>query len=111
MYTINPGEFKHPIEIKTVKTGGVDDDNIPIKVESTLLETRAKIRNKTGRETIIANGEASITTKLFIIRYPREIEITDKYKLLYKEKLYDITYVNNVEDLNKYLEIVCELVE
>lgn len=111
MYLIDPGEFKHPIEIKRFSPSGVDEDNIPTKGDSTLLKTRAKIRNKSGRETIIANGEASVITKLFIIRYPRGIEITEKDKVLYRGKPYNITYVSDVEDLNKYLEIVCELVK
>ena len=35
MYTINPGEFKHKIELKEVKTS-TDVDNIPAKTLTTI---------------------------------------------------------------------------
>ncbi|MFT8349471.1 phage head closure protein [Clostridium saccharoperbutylacetonicum] len=110
MDIINSGEFKHPIKIQR-KINGVDDDNIPTETWNGLLSTRAKIKNISGYETIVAQADASINKKRFIIRYKKGLELTDKDRVLYNDKPYNITYVSDIEDLHKYLEIVCEVVE
>lgn len=110
MDIINVGEFKHPIQIQR-KINGVDEDNIPISEWITILSTRAKIKNISGYEKIIAQGDASIDKKRFYIRYKRGLNLSSKDRIFYNEKTYNITYVSDIEDLNKYYEIVCELVD
>lgn len=113
MYTINPGEFKHPIEIQTL-TPGVDEDNIPCEVWSKLINKKAKIVNVSGKEVQLSDGISSFNSKRFIIRYPRNITIdtedTTKYRIVYK-KPYNITYMSNIQEANKYLEIIAEVIK
>lgn len=110
MEIINIGEFKHPIKIQR-KVTGVDEDNIPISEWSDLLSTRAKIKNISGYEKIIAQADTSIDKKRFYIRYKKGLDLTTKDRIFYNNKAYNITYVSDIEDLNKYFEIVCEVVE
>ena len=110
MDIINSGEFKHPIKIQR-KTNGVDEDNIPTETWNDILSARAKIKNISGYETIIAQSDASINKKRFYIRYKKDLDLTSKDRVLYNEKFYNITYVSDIEDLHKYLEIVCEVIE
>lgn len=110
MKIINPGEFKNPIQIQR-KTNGVNEDNIPISEWTTILFTRAKIKNISGYEKIIAQADASIDKKRFYIRYKKDLDLTSRDRILYNKKIYNITYVSDIEDLNKYYEIVCELLE
>ena len=92
MYVINPGEFKHPIKIIELIAGGVDDDNIPIKgSETTILETKAKIVNLSGKEFILADGISSSNSKRFYIRW-KNINLTSKNKIVYNNKTYNIIY-------------------
>ncbi len=109
MYTINPGELKHPIVIQR-KVPGTDEDNIPIENWNDLLSTRAKIKNISGYEKIIAQAETSIDKKRFYIRYKKGLNLTDRDRVYYNDKPYNITYVSDIEDLHKYFEIVTELV-
>jgi SPP1 family predicted phage head-tail adaptor len=110
MDIINTGEFKHLIKIQR-KVSGVDEDNIPCETWNDILSTRAKIKNISGYEKIVAQADTSIDKKRFYIRYKKDLDLTDKDRILYKDKSYNITYASDIEDLNKYLEIVCEVIE
>ena len=109
MYIINPGELKHPIKIQR-KSNITDDDNIPVEKWSDLLVTRAKIKNISGYEKIIAQANTNIDNKRFYIRYKKGLELTDKDRIWYNDSPYNIIYVNDIEDLHKYFEIVTEIV-
>lgn len=108
MYTIDPGDFKHPIELQQLEV--VKINNIASKKWVSILKTKAKIINISGKEVQETIKETSSVTKRFIIRYPKYIDDEDskKYKLIYKDKEYNITYLSNIKDLGKYLEIVTE---
>lgn len=110
MKNIDSGEFKHPIEIKRT-INKVDDDNIPYEEPTTILKTKAKIKNISGYEKIIAQGDTSIDKKRFYIRFKKGLDLTSKDIIYYKNKDYNITYVSDVEELHKYYEIVVEGVE
>lgn len=110
MEIINAGEFKHPIEVQRF-TQNVDSDGIPIEEYITILSTRAKIKNMSGYEKIIANADAGIDKKRFYIRYKKELNLNTKDRIVYNEQSYNITYVSDVEELHKYYEIVAEVVE
>lgn len=109
MFKINPGEFKHPIEIFSVNQSQ-NDDFIPINEELTLLKTRAKILNISGKETLLSDKTISSNIKRFYIRY-KNIELTTDCKLKYNNKTYNITYVSDIEEKHRYFEIVGELLE
>lgn len=110
MDIINAGEFKSRISIQR-KVSSVDEDNIPCESWSDLLSTRAKIKNISGYEKIIAQADTSIDKKRFYIRFKKGLDLTSKDRILYNDKIYNITYASDIEDLHKYFEIVCELVE
>ena len=48
MYTIDPGEFKHPIELQELKL--VKINNIASEKWVSLIKTKAKIINVSGKE-------------------------------------------------------------
>ena len=108
MYTIDPGEFRHPIEIQELQA--VKVNNIASEKWITILKAKAKIANISGREVQTRNSIDAEYNKRFIIRYSRSIsfdsEDSKRYRVFYKNRGYDITYLSDVQDLNKYLEIV-----
>ena len=110
MDIINSGEYKHPIEIQRY-FNKVDKDHIPRKVWETILKTRAKIKNISGYEKIIANADTGINKKRFYIRYKKGLDLTTKDRILYNGTNYNITYVSDVEELHRQVEIVAEVVE
>lgn len=102
-YYINTGEFKHPIAIeRCVKTK--DEDNRLIEQWSTVCTARAKILWTRGNEYTENYGTNSEVEATFYIRYNhKDIKSTDR--LIYKSQFYNIIYVNNVQESNKYYEI------
>lgn len=107
MYYLDPGQFKHPITIKRplqVK----NDDDIPVKSFEILLNTRAKILNTRADEVIKAFGDSVKKTKKFYIRYYKSVEIMENDYIYYKNEVYNIKSINNIEEGNRYLEILGE---
>ncbi|MDH2337064.1 phage head closure protein [Clostridium perfringens] len=109
-FKIKSAEIRHPIEIQR-EVPGKDDDNKPIKELKTVLKTKAKIINVRGEEFELANSKGIKIAKTFYIRFPKSIEITEDDKVLYKNKIYNIIYANNIEEMNVYLEIKTEYVK
>ncbi|MBY6836918.1 head-tail adaptor protein [Clostridium botulinum] len=111
LYIINPGEFKHQIEIGKYASGGVDEDDIPAEKFEVKLTTKAQIINVSGKEIALNKGEAKVINKRFIIRYPKNIDVTNNDIIIYNNKRYNITYPSDIKEQHKYLEIVAELIE
>ena len=113
MYTINAGEFKHPIEIQELQA--VKINNIASEKWISILKAKAKIANISGREVQTSNSINAEYSKRFIIRYPRGLNIdtedSKRYRIFYKNRGYNITYLSDIKDLNKYLEIVVKRIK
>ena len=108
-YYINPGEFKHKIVIQKY-SNSVNADDIPTATEwVTLLSTKAQVVNTKGSEYIEGLKTSNSITKKFYIRDPKRIEIDTIHRISYKNKIYNIKYVNSIKDSGKYLEILAEL--
>lgn len=113
MIKIPAAEFRNPIKIQRF-FNGIDEDNIPLKEWKDIVPNkifRAKILNISGKETIIAQADAIINSKRFYIRYSRSLNLSNKDRIVYNNKIYNITYVSDIEEAHKYYEIVAELVQ
>ena len=109
MYTINPGNFKHKFELQELKTD-VDADNIPIEGWTTIWSAKGRVRNNTSYNKDIEDGDRSAITKTITARFPNhlknfDVEDTNKYKVLYKNKLYKIDSMSDIREENKYIQI------
>lgn len=102
-YKINPGEFKHPIVIERYQKVK-DEDNRLVEQWVNLCNPRAKILWTRGSEYTENYGTNSEVEATFYIRFNYK-DITSKDRLIYKGEAYDIIYVNNVQESNKYYEI------
>ena len=106
-FYIDAGEFKLPIEIQEfIEMPNADD--IPTQHWATFIKIRAKVINTSGREYTQGQGMGSSIYKKFYIRFPRQ-EVTTDHRILHNNQIFNITYVNNIDDQNKYLEIIAEL--
>lgn len=102
-FKINPGELRHPIIIERCISS--KKDNIPISIWRIVLEARAKILNVRGSEVTLANGTTAKIEKSFYIRYSKLNKITNKDRVIFNDDVFDIVYVNNIDECNKFLEI------
>lgn len=107
-FKINAGELRHPISIQRTTT--TLKENIPLEKTEELFKTKAKIINGHGDEYLKNYGLESKVTKTFYIRYNRSHEVTHKDYVIYKDEKYNIVYVNNIEEMNRYLELKCEVI-
>lgn len=106
---INPRELRYKIKIQK-PIDSFDEDNRPVPEWHTFLEPRAKVVNISGEELDIAEGIGVKIVKTFYIRFRKNIEIEEGDRILYKGKKYNIKYINNMEEQNRYLEIKTEYI-
>lgn len=109
MYTINPGDFKHKIELKEVKTS-TDVDNIPTKALTTIWTTKSRVRNNIASSKELNDGERTSITKIITTRFPKhlanfDVEDSNRYKVLYNNRIYNVVSLSNMREENKYLQI------
>ena len=102
-FNIKTSEFRHSITIERYAKVK-DEDNILREQWTKLCGARAKILYTRGSEYSENYGTNSEVEATFYIRFNHK-DITSKDRLVYKNEAYDIIYVNNVQESNKYYEI------
>ena len=109
---INAGDYNKKISIYQIEEME-DDDGFVEKNEVIILEPFSKVKTTKGY-TLIANGsdfEKAYTN--FTIRYSKKVEDAyynsnrDVY-VKYKDKIYTVEYLNNVDEANIELEMQCK---
>lgn len=111
-YDIKVSQLKHLITLQIGESKS-NNDGIPQFVFTNILSTKSKINSTSSKEQNVSNGTSQLATKTFIIRYPR-IELDEdnsiKYRVLYNNRYYNVKSMYNIENANKYLEIVAEVI-
>lgn len=111
---INAGDYNKKISIYQIKEME-DNDGFVEKNEVIILKPLSKVKTTKGY-TLIANGsdfEKAYTN--FTIRYSKKVEDAyynsnrDVY-VKYKDKIYTVEYLNNVDEANIELEMQCKRV-
>lgn len=111
---INAGDYNKKISIYQIEEIE-DNDGFVKKNEVIILEPFSKVKTTKGY-TLIANGsdfEKAYTN--FTIRYSKKVEDAyynsnrDVY-VKYKDKIYTVEYLNNVDEANIELEMQCKRV-
>ncbi|KZZ86229.1 phage head closure protein [Bacillus sp. SJS] len=99
---MNPGQLNSKISIKGLtrtsdNAGGYEDKFEVIKY------VWAFIKPISGREYYQAQQSQSVITHTFVVRYDAEIDRTQVIE--YQGRKFDIQYIINVDEQNRYLEI------
>lgn len=100
----NAGQFNKKIQIVS---GSYQKDASGFKVwtqEAVVLEPWASVKTTKGFTLIINNSDFEKALTNFTIRYPIT-RITRDMRINYREKVYEILYLNNVDEANVLLEI------
>lgn len=111
---INAGEYNKKISIYQIEEIE-DNDGFVSKNEIIILESFSKIKTTKGY-TLIANGsdfEKAYTN--FTIRYSKKVEeaycsSNRSVYVKYKNNIYTIEYLNNIDEANIELEMQCKRV-
>lgn len=111
---INPGDYNKKISIYQIEETE-DNDGFVIKKESIILESFAKVKTTKGYTLITSGSDFEKAYTNFTIRYSKKIEDTyynsnRKVYVKYKNNIYTIEYLNNIDEANIELEMQCKRV-
>lgn len=107
---LNAGKYNKLISICTpITDNGADDlldrndpDNLAV-----VLETWAEVKTTKGMTLIASGSDFEKAFTRFTIRYPRNTVIDRRMKVVYKNRIYRIDYINNIDEEDTELELQC----
>ena len=99
---MNPGELRHRIKLQKLETR-VNENGFEEEMWIDHKEVWASIKNLHGREYFEAAAVQKENTVKFTIRYLPGLDTS--MKLLFKDKHYNITSIDNIRYENKLIEI------
>lgn len=91
MEQINPGDLNKKIKI--------------VKDDETIHSCRAAVSNVSGSQQLRNGGELNSVKTRFLIRYTDKVIDTDM-EVVFRDKRYPITYVNEYGFSHQYIEIL-----
>jgi SPP1 family predicted phage head-tail adaptor len=95
-------ELKHKITFQKLTTT-TNENGFQVEVWEDYLAVWAAVSNLIGREYFAAAAVQAEKTVKFTIRYLQGI--TDDMRILFEDKQYNITFIDNIKYSNKYIEI------
>lgn len=101
---LNAGKYKRKIVIYQV-VEGKDADGFPANVETEILTTYADVKTMRGYTLLINDSDFEKAYTNFTIRYPSITTITRDMLIKFRDKTYEIQYINNIDEANVELEI------
>lgn len=107
---INAGKYNKRILIRKLQRGGDPDDFLRVNDQDNyvdVIRTWASVKTTRGMTVIKSGSDFEKVYTNFTIRYPRNVTITRKMRVIYKDKVYCIDYVNNVDEDDTELELQC----
>ena len=111
---INAGDYNKKISIYQIKEVE-DNDGFVSKNEVIILQPFSKVKTTKGYTLIANDSDFEKAYTNFTIRYSKKVEDAyynsnrDVY-VKYKDKIYTVEYLNNVDEANIELEMQCKRV-
>ena len=111
---INAGDYNKKISIYQIEEV---EDNVGFvtKTEAVILEPFAKVKTTKGYTLIASGSDFEKAYTNFTIRYSKKVEDAyynsnrDVY-VKYKDKIFTVEYLNNIDEGNIELELQCKRV-
>lgn len=106
---ISSSNLRHVIDI-IVHDSGVDDDGIPIDIERVVSTVRARVDVPSLRrqETLVAQGINVSKSLMFVFRYIDGFD-SEVHKIRFKNRIYEVEGIENVEERDLYLNVLGEV--
>ena len=111
---INAGDYSKKISIYQIEEME-DNDGFVTKNEVIILEPFSKVKTTKGYTLVASGSDFEKAYTNFTIRYSKKVEDAyynsnrDVY-VKYKDKIYTVEYLNNVDEANIELEMQCKRV-
>ena len=109
---INAGNYDKKISIYQVEEVE-DNDGFVSKQDHIILEPFAKVKTTKGYTLITSSSDFEKAYTNFTIRYSKKVEDTyydsnRKVYIKYKNNVYTVEYLNNIDEANIELEMQCK---
>jgi len=109
---VNAGKYNRKIVIYEI-VQGIDDAGFPANVEQEILTTYAEVKTLRGYTLITNNSDFDKAYVNFTIRYSQTVEQTyynsnnsnRDILISFRDKVYKIEYLNNIDYANVELEL------
>lgn len=101
---VNIGELNKRIKIVSSESV-LDEEGFPVNTETIIHECWTKVSQVSGTELIKANAEFTNVSTRFLIRYTTK-DINEDMAIIFNGKRYNITYINNYNYSNEFIEIL-----
>lgn len=108
---VNPGDLRHVVTVQRNVGTGQDDFGQPNESWLTIATVHASIQPLGGRELFWAMQVAAEATHQVIMRYDPAVLITEKDRIDFKGRTFQIINVNNIEERNRLWQILCKEVK
>ena len=111
---INAGDYDKKISIYQIEEVE-DNDGFVSKTKAVILEPFAKVKTTKGYTLIASGSDFEKAYTNFTIRYSKKVEDAyynsnrDVY-VKYKDKIFTVEYLNNIDEANIELEMQCKRV-
>lgn len=105
----NAGKYRTRIEICLPVTTE-DDAGFQTVALAPVLATWAEVRTMSGMQALKNGVEFTKTTVRFLIRYPKKV-ISSQMQVRMGSRIFEIVYLNNVNEMNAELELQCREVK
>ena len=103
---INAGNFNKKISIYQT-TITKDSQGFPVKTRTLILSPYASVKTTKGMTLIKNNTDFEKAYTNFTIRFPHTA-INRDMEIDFNGKTYTIEYLNNVDEMNVFLEMQCK---
>lgn len=106
---ITSSDLKHIIEIVSNDVV-LDADGVPTDVENVVSTVRARVDvpSLKRQETLVAQGINVSKSLMFVFRYLDNFD-GEVHKIRYKNRLYEVEGIENVEEKNLFLNVLGEV--
>jgi len=102
------GEMRHRITIQRIAIT-TNENGYEVESPEVVKAVWAKVTNLHGKEFFAAKAVQSENTVKFTIRYMSGLD--QSMQILFQEKIYNITSIDNIKYRNKYIEIQAKEVD
>ncbi|MEY8414801.1 phage head closure protein [Tissierella praeacuta] len=99
---MNPGELRHRITFQRLTTS-TNENGFEIEEWTDVKTVWAGVTNLHGREYFEAAAVQAENTVKFTTRYLKDVDTS--MRILFKDKQYNITSIDNIKYENKLIEI------
>lgn len=101
---IRSTDLRHSIALQSA-TSVTDPDGHPSRTWSTYATVYARIWTLQGREQVLAQQNQTVLSHDFTIHY--RSDVTASHRLMFGSRVFDIEYVINVGEMNRWLTLRC----